>query len=144
MPREPRLNPASLRAARVRAGLTQHEFARLVGVAGGERVSRWELGASTPRPEILRRVATVLSVSPTDLMVPSDEPFDLRGLRAAAGLSMEDVASRAHVSKSTLSRWESGHIVKTPGRAALTLLADSLGVTVDDVERAFERGRIDQ
>jgi transcriptional regulator with XRE-family HTH domain len=57
MHRESWLNPEALRAARVRAGLTQHELARLVGVAGGERVSRWELGTSRPRPEILRNRA---------------------------------------------------------------------------------------
>ena len=46
------MDPGALRAARERAGLTQHQLARLVGVAGGERVSRWELGTSEPRPEI--------------------------------------------------------------------------------------------
>ncbi|WP_425577343.1 helix-turn-helix domain-containing protein [Nocardioides endophyticus] len=47
------LDPSVLRAAREEAGLTQHELARLVGVAGGERISRWELGASVPRPDFL-------------------------------------------------------------------------------------------
>ena len=115
MRRGPRLNPEALRAARVRAGLTQHELARLVGVAGGERVSRWELGTSRPRPEIL--------------------------LRVAAGLSMRDLAVRAHVSKTTLGRWESGGLDQTPSRAALALLALPLGVPVDEVERAIVRSR---
>lgn len=141
MPGDPRLDVAALRAARVRAGLTQHEFARLVGVAGGERVSRWELGTSSPRPEILRRIAATLDVSLADLVVAGAEPADLRGLRVAAGLSMEELATRVHVSKATLSRWESGHVVNAPARAALELLADSLAATVEDVERAFDRSR---
>ena len=133
----PWLNPEALRAARVRAGLTQHELARLVGVAGGERVSRWELGTSRPRPEILLRVASVLEVRSTDLLGSSGDLLDLRGLRIAAGLSMRDLAVRAHVSKTTLGRWEAGGIDQTPPRAALALLALPLGVTVDEVERAI-------
>ncbi len=62
------MDPAALRAARERAGLTQHQLARLVGVAGGERVSRWELGTSEPRPEILVRLAKVLDVAALDLL----------------------------------------------------------------------------
>jgi transcriptional regulator with XRE-family HTH domain len=55
------VDPEALRAARIRAGLTRPELARLVGVAGGERVSRWELGTSSPRPEILHQLARVLA-----------------------------------------------------------------------------------
>jgi transcriptional regulator with XRE-family HTH domain len=98
MHRESWLNPEALRAARVRAGLTQHELARLVGVAGGERVSRWELGTSRPRPEILLRVASALDVSSTDLLDSNADLSDLRGLRIAAGLSMRDLAARTHLS----------------------------------------------
>ena len=39
------VDPVALRDARLRMGLTQHELARLI-VAGGERISRWELGSS--------------------------------------------------------------------------------------------------
>ena len=141
MRREPWLNPEALRAARVRAGLTQHELARLVGVAGGERVSRWELGTSRPRPEILLRVASVLEVRSTDLLGSSADLPDLRGLRVAAGLSLRDLAARAHMSKTTLGRWESGGLDQTPPRAALALLALPLGVAVDEVERAIACSR---
>ena len=45
-------------------GLTQHELARLIDVAGGERISRWELGSSAPRPEMLLRLAQALPAPP--------------------------------------------------------------------------------
>ena len=144
MRRESWLNPEALRAARVRAGLTQHELARLVGVAGGERVSRWELGTSRPRPEILLRVASALDVSSTDLLDSNADLSDLRGLRIAAGLSMRDLAARTHLSKTTLSRWESGSVVQTPSQSVLALLAQSLGASVEEVERAIVRGRSHQ
>ena len=51
------IDPSELRVAREKAGLTQHELARLVGAAGGERISRWELGTSVPRPDFLVKLA---------------------------------------------------------------------------------------
>lgn len=140
-PESRRLNPAALRAARLRAGLTQHQLARLVGVAGGERVSRWELGTSAPRPEVLRRFASVLNVELAELLESVDEVPDLRGLRRRVGLSLGELAMRVHVSKATLSRWESGQVRRTPDKTALTLLAESLGVLMDEVVLAFVRGR---
>lgn len=136
-----RLDPAALRAARLRAGLTQHQMARLIGVAGGERVSRWELGTSAPRPEVLRRVSSVLDVGLSELLESADDVPDLRGLRRRAGLSLGELALRVHVSKATLSRWESGHVLRSPDKTALMLLAESFGVLVDEVVLAFERGR---
>ncbi len=56
------IDPNALRAAREEAGLTQHELARLVGAAGGERISRWELGTSSPRPDFLVRLANALDI----------------------------------------------------------------------------------
>lgn len=136
---EPRLDPAALRAARLRAGLTQHELARLIGVAGGERVSRWELGTSVPRLETLRRTAAVLEVAPSDLLDSSARLPDLRALRIRAGMSLGELSERLHVSKATLSRWESGQVSRTPGQAVMALLAESLNVTVQEVEGAFGR-----
>src|SRR5665647_3888120 len=63
--------PLALRDARIRMGLTQHELARLIDVAGGERISRWELGSSALRPEMLHRLAQALNV---DATAPSYDP----------------------------------------------------------------------
>ena len=139
MPEEPQLDSAALRTARLRAGLTQHELARLIGVAGGERVSRWELGTSVPRPQTLRRIAAILQVGIPDLLGSPSRVASLHALRVRSGLSLGELAERVHMSKATLSRWESGQVTRTPGRAVLVLLAESLGVTVDDVEGAFGR-----
>lgn len=111
MDRELRLDSQALRRARVAAGLTQHQLARLVGVAGGERVSRWELGTSSPRPHLVLHLAGVLGVDLNELYARPRE-VDLRSLRVAAGMSMDELASRIHASKTTISRWESGDVVR--------------------------------
>lgn len=78
---------AALRHAREKAGLTQHQLAHRIGVAGEERVSRWELGTSTPQPATLSRLAKALGIRMADLLDDADGPADLRVLRLEAGFS---------------------------------------------------------
>jgi transcriptional regulator with XRE-family HTH domain len=130
----------ALRDARLRMGLTQHELARLIDVAGGERISRWELGSSTPRPEILHRLAQALNVGASDLL-DAGGPADLRRLRTSAGLSARTLAARAHVSVPTYVRWESGRTIRLPAGQILKPLAKALNVTVQDVESAIVTAR---
>jgi transcriptional regulator with XRE-family HTH domain len=134
------VDPVALRDARLRMGLTQHELARLIEVAGGERISRWELGTSVPRPEILHRLAQALNVGAADLF-QAGAPADLRRLRTAAGLSASSLAAQAHMSVPTYVRWESGRIKRLPVKQALKPLAKALNVTVEDVESAIVTAR---
>ena len=134
------VDPLALRDARLRMGLTQHELARLIDVAGGERISRWEVGTSAPRPEMLRRLAQALNVKAADLL-ETGGPADLRRLRTAAGISARTLAARAHMSVPTYIRWESGRIKRLPARQALEPLAKALNVNVEDVESAIGTAR---
>lgn len=134
------VDPVALRDARLRMGLTQHELARLIDVAGGERISRWELGSSAPRPEILRRLAQALNVETADLLAAGG-PSDLRRLRTFAGLSARTLATRAHISAPTYIRWESGRTKRLPAKEVLRPLAKALSVTVEEVESAIVTAR---
>ena len=136
------VDPEALRAARLRAGLTQHELARLVCVAGGERISRWELGTSAPRPEMLNRLAEALDADVGDLLGPAIVGTDLRRLRTSVGLSARTLAGRALMSVPTYVRWESGRFARLPSRRALKPLAQALGATVEDVESAMGRAQL--
>ena len=134
------VDPAALRAARERAGLTQHQLARLVGVAGGERVSRWELGTSEPRPEILVRLAKVLNVKALDLL-DVEGGVDLRALRFAAGLSPGEVAASVHLSERTYVRWESGRWARLPDEPQIAALAAVFKVGRKALLAAFDHSR---
>ncbi|CCH75936.1 Helix-turn-helix domain protein [Nostocoides japonicum T1-X7] len=135
------VSPEALRHARVRVGLTQHELARLIGVAGGERVSRWERGASAPRPEVLHRIAAAVDIPVDELLVPAQGGPDLRRLRVLAGLSARQVAEQAHLSLPTYARWEAGRIDRIPPTAAIEGLAAALSVSVDDTTAALSVAR---
>ncbi|MCM3555906.1 helix-turn-helix domain-containing protein [Janibacter melonis] len=125
----------ALRAARESMSLTQHELARRVGVAGGERISLWELGETTPQPATVRRLASVLGLTVSQL-VPADE-VDLRTLRARAGLTSVELAEAAHVSVSSVRRWETGRVRRRPPERAVQAMADALKVSAQDVEDAI-------
>ena len=132
-----RVDGQLLRAAREKAGLTQHELARLVGVAGGERVSRWELGVTEPRPHHLVSLAKILALPVSGLLSASKGSKDLRFLRLEAGLSTTELAEQAGVGAMTYHRWESGAIRRLPPPEALEALARVLDASVPDVAAAF-------
>src|SRR3546814_10989586 len=90
------IDPSALRTARESAGLTQHELARLVGAAGGERVSRWELGASVPRPDFLVKLARALDITTLRLIHLEGDTPDLRALRLQAGPTVPVRATRTN------------------------------------------------
>lgn len=137
------VDPAALRAARLAAGMTQHQLARVVGAAGGERISRWELGTSTPRPSTVLRLARALQVEPGDLLGASHAP-DLRGLRLVAGLSTRQVAALAHVSEPTYRRWENGQFQHALRPRTIELLARALKVSPRRVRHGLDHARTDE
>ncbi len=135
------VDPTALRAARERLGLTQHQLARLVGVAGGERISRWELGLDEPRPDSMARLARVLNAQVIELLDVDPERRDLRALRYCAGLSAGEVAAAAHISARSYARWESGSWVRQPTAENLRAIARKLNVPVSAVRDALELAR---
>jgi transcriptional regulator with XRE-family HTH domain len=135
------VDPSALRAAREKAGLTQHELARLVGVAGGERVSRWEAGRSTPQPELLVKLARALGIATRRLIRLDGEVPDLRAVRLQAGLTVPDLADRANLTAQTYYSWEQGRWTRLPAAATLGALARVFEQPVDVVAAAFHEAQ---
>jgi transcriptional regulator with XRE-family HTH domain len=135
------VDPSALRAAREKAGLTQHELARLVGAAGGERVSRWELGTSVPRPDFLVKLARALDVPALRLIRLDGEGPDLRALRLQAGLTVPELVGRTNLSAPTYYSWEQGRWTRLPSVATLETLARALQVPAHAVAAAFNEAQ---
>jgi len=136
------LDPAALRDARQRAGLTQGQVARALGLAGGEAVSVWERGAFEPKSvALLHQLAKVLGVTVAELLRCDEGKIDLRYLRLVAGLESADVADRLHVALSTYRRWERGAWSRTPGDAVVASLAAAFGVSADIVAGALAHSK---
>jgi transcriptional regulator with XRE-family HTH domain len=135
------IDPNALRAAREEAGLTQHELARLVGAAGGERISRWELGTSTPRPDFLLRLAKALDIPAIRLVHLDGDLPDLRALRLQAGLTVADLVTSVNVAVPTYYAWEQGRWVRLPAPQSLEALARVLGESGEVVVSAFHEAQ---
>ena len=135
------VDPGALRAARESAGLTQHELARLVGAAGGERISRWELGMSEPRPDFLIKLAQILRIPTLELIRFEGEIPDLRALRLKAGLTVPELASRTNVSVPTYLRWEAGRWTRLPSAAIIEALGRAVEEPADVVAAGFREAQ---
>lgn len=128
--------------ARTNRRLTQHQLARAVGIAGGERVSEWERGVAEPRARLVPRIAEVLGVSPVELLsLPAG--VDLRALRMMAGRSAPEVATSVNVSVHTYLRWEAGERLPFSDRRILIALSRQLGIPLRDLFDALARTRGD-
>ena len=135
------IDPNALRAAREDADLTQHQLARLVGAAGGERISRWELGTSSPRPDFLVRLAKALDIPTLRLIHLDGDVPDLRALRLQAGLTVPELAASMNVAVPTYYAWEQGRWTRLPAPQSLEALARALGESVEVVVAAFHEAQ---
>jgi transcriptional regulator with XRE-family HTH domain len=126
--------------ARSSRGLTQHQLARAVGIAGGERVSEWERGVTQPRARLIPQLAGALGVPPKELLsLPAG--VDLRALRLIAGRSAPDVATAVNVSVHTYLRWEVGERLPLADRRMLVTLSRVLGAPLAEVRVALARSQ---
>ena len=133
----PAISGAGLRAAREKAGLSQNDLARRLGMSSGQRISLWERGLARPRtPELLHAAASAVGVSAVSLLVPPGDGLTLRWLRFAAGVSVAELAEAVHASIATVKRWEAG-IGARPSDRTIEVLALALGASADEVRRAL-------
>ena len=126
--------------ARSARGVTQHQLARIVDVAGGERVSCWERGVSEPRARIIPVLARALGVDPLELLsLPNG--VDLRALRLVAGRTAPELAQAVHVSVHSYLRWECGQRLPLGDERILAGLGRELGVATTRVVEAMRLAR---
>lgn len=126
----------ALRGARERAGLSQSELARRLGLADGNRISRWERGTAVPRAPRVADLARTLSVSAEELLrAPAGDP-SLRWLRYAAGLSIPEVAALVDSPVSTVRNWETLGL-KAPNEETVRALAAALSTSSGRVRTAL-------
>lgn len=120
------------------SGVSRSDLARLAGISSAT-IHSWERRDGAPDIERLARIAGVLGHDVDEFVqVPDDEcmPSDLR---VRKGLTQVQLASAAGLSTTVVSAFERGETRWSSRKAAR--LAPVLGVSVDELEAAWERAR---
>jgi len=133
---DPRIEGTLLRRLRQKAGLTQAEVARRVGVRDGARVRAWERDDEQPLPGNVPRLAAALGVSAGDLFGVSGRP-SLAIMRRIAGLTLTELARNTGMAYARCQRIEKGLL--SPNDEDAARLAAALGVEVSGVRQALSR-----
>jgi transcriptional regulator with XRE-family HTH domain len=129
------INSTLLRAWRDRRGLSQNQLAQIAGLAV-ETIRRIETGRVQPSTETLKRLTTALELPLSELLTNADPgeektiPSHVRRLRLEQSMSLRELAQRANISASTLSRLERGE------RASLETIqniANALKINLDEI-----------
>lgn len=126
--------------ARLAKGMTQKALAEAVG-AKPSQISAWERGAIPPSIDALMRIANALEVDAATLFPPQkQEKNNVKALRTAKGMTQIELAKIIGVTQSTYSAYESGAYELPMDK--LPLIAEALGVSVDDIEIYNEKSLI--
>ena len=92
--------------ARQNAGLSQRALAVAIGLVDEDRVGLWERGEARPHARLIPLIARQLQVEPLSLIAGASDVPDLTQVRVAAGLSLQEMASRAGLPTSSYHRLE--------------------------------------
>ena len=94
-----------IRAKRLDLGLYQKEVADLIGV-GESNIWNWENNRCQPEVRFIPKITDFLGYTP---YTPTPSfPEWLKMVRAAAGLTQEQLAQKVGVNESTINDWERG------------------------------------
>lgn len=140
--------PDRLRELRIERDLSQGELALRAEVSTAA-ISAWEVGRSTPNVDKLLAVVAALAVegahrglstvTMADLISIPEDARTLRNLREVIGKTQPQLAAEIGVSTGLLAALERGHAGLSE-RVASSVAA-ALGIPVEDVTAAYERGR---
>lgn len=129
-------SPAALRRRRELRGFTIGELASLSGVSQAS-LSNWEAGKVTPTPGNLAAVARALGTEIANLAPVRAALIRMADLRHQAGLSQDEVAATAGVSRATITNVEAG--ATRPRPATVAALAAAYAITEGDLTAVWER-----
>jgi DNA-binding transcriptional regulator YiaG len=145
--REFKATPAAIKEMRTRFGLTQKQFAALVGLTASV-ISNWEAGRKKPMPKAVLKLQELAAQRPEDAVraaakaasMPKNNelrfkatPAVFKSTRAALGVSQRELAKLMGVSLSSVAKWEAGRF--TPRLEAAEALQSLEGIGKREARR---------
>jgi transcriptional regulator with XRE-family HTH domain len=129
-----------LAAARHAAGLTQERLAQVMHTEQ-TRVSEWERGVLTPRPELMPKLAAAIGLDALEFLSADPASPSLEDMRLAAGLTMDEVAEKLGISRRRYRGVEIGATRRDPADDVVENLARVFAVPATTVRQAIEAAR---
>ena len=129
-----------LAAQRLAAGLTQERLAQLVH-SEQSRVSEWERGVMTPRPNLMPKIAAAVGMDALEFLASDSTSPTLEDMRLASGLTMQSVADRLGITQLRYRNMEIGATRRDPAPEIVEQLARIFAVPPVTVSRAIEAAR---
>ena len=129
-----------LAARRHAAGLTQHRLAQLVDTEQS-RVSEWERGVMTPRPNLMPKIAAAVGMDALEFLAADPALPTLEDMRLASGLTMQAVADRIGITQLRYRSIEIGATRRDPEAHVIDSLAVIFAVPPVAVRRAVDAAR---
>jgi transcriptional regulator with XRE-family HTH domain len=124
--------------ARKAKGMTMEELGQIIGV-GKSAVSKYESGVVTEIPPgKIEAIANALDVAPSYLVGWTGQPdlpdtgSIIQSRRKELGISVDALAKKLGMERSTLYRYESGDTGKIPF-GVVVLLSDALSISLDEL-----------
>ncbi len=130
-----------LAAGRVAAGLTQERLAKLLHTEQ-TRISEWERGVMTPRPNLIPKMATAVGLDALEFLASDPAMPTLEDMRLAAGLTMRDIAAEVGISLKRYRLIEIGATRRDPPPQVVEDLARIFAVPAVTVRRAVDAARL--
>ena len=130
-----------LAAGRVAAGLTQERLAQLLQTEQ-TRISEWERGVMTPRPNLIPKMAAAVGLDALEFLASDPAMPTLEDMRLAAGLTMRDIAAEVGISLKRYRLIEIGATRRDPPPQVVEDLARIFAVPAVTVRRAVDAARL--
>ena len=132
---------ARLAAGRLAVGMTQARLAQLLQTEQ-TRISEWERGVMTPRPNLMPRLASAIGLDALEFLAVDPAAPALEDMRLAAGLTMRDVAAKVGISLKRYRLIEIGATRRDPPPQVIEDLAQIFAVPIVTVRRAVDAARL--
>ncbi|MCI8889247.1 MAG: helix-turn-helix transcriptional regulator [Hungatella sp.] len=126
----------NLKCLRKQRGLTQQELADILGVKRST-VANWESSKREPEIDMLVCIAEYFNMSLDNLVLKELKPLlplyasNIKYLRKRQEITQEDMAKLLEVSKSNMSKYESGAVELS--NQGLIKVSEIFNVTIDDL-----------
>ena len=113
-----------LAAGRLAAGLTQDRLAQVLQTEQ-TRISEWERGVMTPRPNLMPRLAAAIGLDALEFLAADPAAPTLEDMRLAAGMTMRDLVAQLGISLKRYRQSRSARRVAIHRRRSLRTLRES-------------------